>query len=316
MMPDLLMKIPSAGALIALSLVFNFVTANGQETQISLAEFKKEHQTKLLRKEKIGAPVAEPPAGVFEQVSYEAPLGKMAAYISPDPKDGKKHPIIIWRVGGFANSISDSMWEDADPENDQTASQYRKAGVLMMHPSLRGGNENPGFIEGCYGEVEDVLAAAEYAKKLPYVDPEQIYLGGHSVGGTLALLTAAMDKHPFKAVISFGPIHSTSQYGSENVPFDVESEPEIVGRAPIVFLDNITTDTWVIEGTDDGNLEALKHMQENCKNPKVRFVEVPGDHFSVLAPLNEFIAKRIVAASKEGKFTLDAQELKKAAKTE
>lgn len=315
-MPYLLMKTSPVSVWIALAFAFNFVDAFGQETKILLAEFKKEHQTKLLRKEKIGAPVSQPPAGVFEKVAYDTSLGKMAAYISPDPKDGKKHPIIIWRVGGFANSISDGMWEESDPENDQTASQYRQAGVLMMHPSLRGGNENPGFIEGCYGEVEDVLAAAEYAKKLPYVDPEQIYLGGHSVGGTLALLTAAMDKHPFKAVISFGPIHSTAQYGSENVPFDVESEPEIVGRAPIVFLDNITTDTWVIEGSDDGNLEALKHMQENCKNPKVRFIEVPGDHFSVLAPLNEFIAKRIIAASQDGKFTLSAEELKKAAKKE
>lgn len=314
MMPGILMKPFSVSALIALTLVFNLVDGYGQEIEISLAEYKKAHQTKLLRKQKIGVPAPEPPAGVFERVAYDTSLGKMAAYISPDPKDGKKHPIIIWRVGGFANSISDDMWEDADPENDQSASQYRKAGVLMMHPSLRGGNENPGFIEGCYGEVEDVLAAAEYAKKLPYVDPEQIYLGGHSVGGTLALLTAAMDKHPFKAIISFGPIHSTAQYGEENVPFDVESEPEMLGRAPIVFLDKITTDTWVIEGANDGNLEALKHMQENCKNPKVRFIEVPGDHFSILAPLNEFIAKRIVAASQDGKFTLDAVELKKAAK--
>lgn len=299
-------------ALAAISVVAPAKLA-AQENKLSLAGLKKEHKTKLLRQEKIGEPAPEPPAGVLEKVRYEAPLGKMAAYVSPDPKDGKKHPLIIWRVGGFANSIGGGEWEESERDNDQSASQYRKAGVLMMYPSLRGGNDNPGFIEGCYGEVEDVLAAAEYAKKLPYVDPAQIYLGGHSVGGTLALLTAAMDKNPFKAVIAFGPIHSTAHYGQENVPFDAENKLEMVARAPIVFLNTIATDTWVIEGAD-GNIDALNAMKEQNKNPKVRFVEVPGDHFSVLAPLNEVIAKRILAASKDGKFVLNGEELKAATK--
>ena len=31
----------------------------------------------------------------------------------------------------------------------------------MMFPSLRGGNNNPGSKEGFFGEVDDVLAAAD-----------------------------------------------------------------------------------------------------------------------------------------------------------
>lgn len=278
-----------------------------QEEKLSLVGFKKAHQTQLVRKEKIGEPVAEPPKGVLNRVDYETQLGKMAAYVSPDPKDGKKHPLIIWRVGGFANSIGEFMWEEGEPDNDQSAAQYRKAGVLMMYPSLRGGNENPGYIEGCYGEVDDVLAAAEYAKKLPYVDPQQIYLGGHSVGGTLALLVAAMDKNPFKAVIAFGPVHSAIQYGEENMPINVEDKNEMVGRAPIVFLNSIETDTWVIEGKD-GNIEALQLMEKHNQNRKVRFVELPGDHFGILAAANAVVAKRIMAAVADGKFELTAAD--------
>ncbi|HYF36211.1 MAG TPA: prolyl oligopeptidase family serine peptidase [Prosthecobacter sp.] len=304
---------PMAPALI---LLLNCPEAPAQQRKLSLAGFKAEHHTKLVRQEKIGEPVPEPPEGMFDRVGYDTMLGKMAAYVSPDPKDGKKHPIIIWRVGGFANSIGGTEWEKAEPDNDQSAAQYRKAGVLMMYHSLRGGNMNPGFIEGCYGEVEDLLAAAAFAKKLPYVDPEQIYLGGHSVGGTLALLAAAMDKNPFKAVIAFGPIHSTAEYGPKNVPFDVEDKMEIAGRAPVIFLNTIGVDTWVIEGTK-GNVESLRHMRKFSQNPKVRFVEVPGNHFEILAPLNAVVAKRILAAAKadgDGKFLLDEGELKGAMK--
>ena len=74
----------------------------------------------------------------------------------------------------------------------------------MMFPSLRGGNDNPGKKEGFLGEVNDVLAASEFLSRQEYVDPDRIYLGGHSTGGTLALLVAAStDK--YRAVFSFGP---------------------------------------------------------------------------------------------------------------
>src|SRR5215831_21087993 len=127
---------------------------------VSLAEARRGFQTKLARKEKAGEPVPEPPKGVFDLVHYQSPAGKLAAYLTPDPKDGKKHPAIVWITGGDCNTIGE-VWEEAPPENDQTASAYRKAGIVMMFPSLRGGNDNPGLKEGFFGEVDDVLAAAD-----------------------------------------------------------------------------------------------------------------------------------------------------------
>lgn len=272
----------------------------------TLEAVKAQVKTKLTREERIGEPAPFPPTKLFDLIHYSAPPGKLAAYVSPDPGDGKKHPLIIWRVGGFANSISDLHWTPQESDNDQSASQYRLAGVLTMYPSLRGGNDNPGFIECCHGEVEDVLAAAEHAKKLPYVDPAQIYLGGHSVGGTLALLVASMDKSPFKAVFSFGPAHSVVIYGQERLPFDAEDKMELVPRAPVVFLNHIKTDVWVMEGSE-GNIDALKLMKERTKNAKIRFWEAAGDHFSILAPINEVIARQIIQADKspDKTFTLD-----------
>jgi hypothetical protein len=71
-------------------------------------------------------------------VKYESPVGKLSAYLTPDPKDGKMHPAIIWITGGDCNTI-DEVWRDMPADNDQTASVYRKAGIVMMYPSLRGG---------------------------------------------------------------------------------------------------------------------------------------------------------------------------------
>lgn len=62
--------------------------------------------------------------------------------------------------------------------------------MAMLFPTLRGGNDNPGQREYFWGEVQDVAAAILQAAQLPYVDPARIYLGGHSTGATLALLTA------------------------------------------------------------------------------------------------------------------------------
>src|SRR5437879_2540810 len=56
--------------------------------------------------------VDQPPPQVFRVVQYEAPVGKLAAYLTPDPKDGKKRPAIIWITGGDCNSIGE-VWNPA-----------------------------------------------------------------------------------------------------------------------------------------------------------------------------------------------------------
>ena len=190
-----------------------------------MSEARQGFKTKLVRQASAKEPLPEPPAGVFRTVQYESPAGKLAAYLTPDPHDGKKHPAIIWIVGGDCNSIGE-VWEDAPESNDQTAAAYRKAGIVMMFPSLRGGNENPGAKEGFFGEVDDVLAAADYLGKQEFVDPHRIYLGGHSTGGTLVLLVAECSDR-FRAVFSFGPVDNVAGYPPQYLPFDTASSREI-----------------------------------------------------------------------------------------
>lgn len=282
-------------ALFVLSLV---TTAAAQVSATSaLVEARRDFKTKLVRQAKTGEPADAPPKGVLNLIRYPAPLGQNAAYVSPSPGDGKKHPAIIWIVGGFSNSIGDFAWEPADPKNDQSAAGFRAAGVITLYPSLRGGNDNPGVKETFYGEVDDVLAAVTYLASLDYVDPSRIYLGGHSTGGTLALLVAEAGSMHFRAVFSLGPVEDVVGYGAEVLTFDLGDPREGRLRAPMRWLNDIQCPTYVFEGSaKPGNLDSLLALRRASRNPRVLFAARNGrDHFSIIAPLVTQLARSIVA---------------------
>jgi alpha/beta superfamily hydrolase len=264
-----------------------------EEHEPTLPEARRGFKTKLIRRETDGSPVDKPPQGMFRRLRYESPAGKLAAYLSPDPGDGRKHPAIIWIFGGFSNGIGATAWEEQPAKNDQSASAFRKAGIIMMHPSFRGGHDNPGVKEGFFGEVDDVLAARDYLAKQEYVDPERIYLGGHSTGGTLALLVAeCSDK--FRAVFSFGPVDDVTNYGAKRVPFDIDNKREAALRAPERWLHSIHCPTFVFEGRG-GNIDSLEHMARSSDNHNLHFFPIDGaDHFSILAPASQLIASKIL----------------------
>lgn len=240
------------------------------------------------------APPEKPPEGVFQLVKYPSPIGEMHAYISPPPKEkGARLPMVIYKLGGFSNAIGDVAWEPSPANNDQSGAQFRAAGLLMMYPSLRGAHDNPGQPEGLFGEVDDMLAAITYARTLDYVDPERVYLVGHSTGATLALLTAAaLPKGALAEVIAYGPVTRVSLYGQDSVPFDINNREESSMRSPVDWLDDIAVKTTIIEG-EFGNLDSAKHIDVITDNPfiEVRLLE-DKDHFEYLAEENAQAAKR------------------------
>ena len=262
----------------------------------SLVEARKEYPTHLTRQESQAEAPAVPPAGVFELVKYPAPAGDLAAYLSPDPKDGKKHRTIVWVVGGFGNDIGDTAWVPAKPSNDQSARAFREAGIIMMYSSFRGGHNNVGNKEGFFGEVDDLLAAVDYLSKQAYVDPARIYLGGHSTGGTMALL-AAESSDRFRAVFAFGPVATVATYGRQQLLYDPADKRETMLRSPGYWLGAIKNPTFVMEGTEKpSNIASLNLLVKISKNPQIHFNPVRGaSHFSVLAPITKLLAQKILA---------------------
>ena len=278
----------------------------------SLAEARRGFTTRIVRRDSTNEPVRQPPPNLFRIVRYDSPVGKLAAYLTPDPKDGKKHPAIVWITGGDCNSIDEGCWKEGPPSNDQSANAYRKAGIVMMFPALRGGNDNPGTKESFLGEVDDVIAAADYLRKQEFIDPDRIYLGGHSTGGTLVLLTAECTDR-FRAVFSFGPVENVAGYGPEYLPFDQSNPLEVELRSPGPWLSCVRSPVFVLEGTNQGNLQSLQAMARASTNPNLHFLPVRrASHFSILAPVNRLIAEKILRDDGPTcKLTLTEDELNK-----
>ena len=262
----------------------------GQQTLVGA---KQTFTTNIISSGEPFGPPDSPTGSMFDLVQYQSPVGALSAYVTRDPGDGQKHPAIVWITGGDCNSIGD-VWSPQDRSNDQSAAAFRNAGMVMMFPSLRGGNDNPGQREGFYGEVDDILAATDHLAALPYVDPAQIYLGGHSTGGTLVMLVACTSSR-YKAIFSLGPVAAAIHYGGEYVYCDLLNEKEMALRAPILWLHCVQSPMYVFEGEQGNWYGSIDLMAGQNTNPQVQFFMAPGhDHFSVIAPLNERLAQQIV----------------------
>lgn len=305
------MNIKKAGLIMMLLSLF-LVSCAQKEERESFAEAHDAFETKLVKLDSDQDEIPAPPEGVFDLVKYPSKVGDLAAYVSSDPGDGQKHPLIIWVVGGWGNGIDGFPWSYPYWDNDQTASAFWRAGVMTMYPSFRGGSGNPGYYETLFGEVDDIAAAYKYAQSLPYVDPDRIYLGGHSTGGTRALL-AAEYTDSFRAVFCFGAVDEVKYHNNSQFTFDTSNQEEFVMRSPIYWLEDVKTPTFVIEGIE-GNSSSVKKIQEKSANEAISCYIVDGaDHFSVLAPITELLAQKILSdTGEEINISITQEELHKA----
>ncbi|QRY79958.1 prolyl oligopeptidase family serine peptidase [Pseudomonas sp. PDNC002] len=289
------------------------LSADSNPKSNALAQARKAFATQVNLGHLSNDPVEVPPDPSLKLITYPSAVGKLPAYLSADPGDGKRHPAIIWITGGDANSIGD-VWSQQPADNDQSASAYRAAGIITMYPSLRGGNSNPGHTEGFYGEVDDVIAAADFLAQQPYVDPQRIYLGGHSTGGVLTLLTAESSSR-FRATFSFGPraFGSGSPTFFSKVDLMKLAPQEIRLRAPILWLSSIKTPVFVIEGIEGMSYD-LEQMRGASENPHVHFIRIAGaDHFSGLGASNRVIARKVLEdTGPTSQISLSAEDIEKA----
>jgi dipeptidyl aminopeptidase/acylaminoacyl peptidase len=242
------------------------------------------------------------PGGMFDLVQYRSEVGPLWAYVTPDPRDGRRRPAVLWAHGGFGGIAGGWLWDSVDRENDQTASAFREAGFVLMAPSWRGENDNPGRFELFYGEVNDLLWALEHLRSLPYVDPNRVYVAGHSTGGTMALL-AAEASPKIRAAFSFGGAPDVTRVvadgsGYGNTPFDYRNTRESQLRSPIYFLRCLQTPTFYFEGEESAyppDAERMEELATRFGKPFRAFTVQGGDHFTILHPLTRLVAAKIAA---------------------
>lgn len=279
----------------------------------TLEEAHKNFKTKIIDEQETefvadGKPAIPPKSSKFELINYPTKLGEMPAYITPKPNDGKKYPVIIYLNGGFGGIGNNEFdWDEEAPKNNyQRAGAFKRDEFVLVIPSARAENANPGKYEMFYGEIEDLEDARKYVASLPYVDPNRIYLVGHSTGGTKALLLSEYSKG-FRAVFALGALPDffwaevqPHEYGG--VPFDVTDPREIAVRSSFRYIRSITAPTFHFEGSENHHEKLFGPMQKAADKYKIPFKEYKiegGDHFNIIYPLTTVIAEKILADTGE-----------------
>ena len=223
---------------------------------------------------------SNPPRGVKE-VEFASGGLILKAWLTAPPDDGNKHPAVVYLHGGWAFGGRD--WQDAG--------QFAKAGFVVMMPMLRAENGNPGNYQGFLGEVDDAIAAGNYLTKLDFVDPENVFLVGHSVGAVNAALASMMPSE-FKATAAFSG-HMEIRDWPSTFPsafiFDVSNEREISVRNPMEFTHSLQIPINLYVERDGGPLENNRvfKRQANMAGRKCDVFEVAGDHMTMVSPAAE-----------------------------
>ena len=271
---------------LALGLAWLTITAGclptsaglGQKTDDS-AVLRESFQTQLSQRgpsPQAGETLATP-AGAMP-VEYVSGGHKLQAYVDLDPGDGQQRPAVLFLHGGFAFGEGD--WEMPQP--------FRDAGYVVMVPILRGENGQPGDFSLFYDEVADVLAAAEVLAQQPHVDPQRIYLAGHSAGGSLAAL-AAQASSRFRAAASLSgslDMQNLAEMQPELIVFP-PSLPELEMRSAVVYAASFKCPVRLYYGSDEGWAKDESDRAASFATAHGRDVEaiqVPGDHFSSVPP--------------------------------
>jgi len=252
---------------------------NDHSFGVDLAEARRGFTTKLNRRGPAPQEFEEatPPAGVKE-VLYTSGELKLKAWLSEDPGQGKTRPAVVYLHGGWSFAPMD--WQDAAPFVD--------AGFVVMMPMLRSENGNPGVYEGFYGEVDDAIAAGRFVSELSYVDKDNVFVAGHSVGGLLAVLTAMMPSNykASAALSAYLDMASWSEFEHpSHVIFDTTNPEEIRLRNPMAFPASLRIPLILYAergGMDEINAAFVARAKTAGKPCELLVTQ--GDHMSMVAP--------------------------------
>jgi dienelactone hydrolase len=131
---------------------------------------------------------------------------------------------------GVGATREERMLESPEPFL-RSAAAFAERGYAVVMPLRRGfGATGGGYAEspGACGDPDfrhgeraastDVLAAYQFAQKLPYVDPTRMILAGQSAGGVVSLYAASESPPGLQAVIAFAAGRGADAAGQPGVP--------------------------------------------------------------------------------------------------
>jgi dipeptidyl aminopeptidase/acylaminoacyl peptidase len=213
----------------------------------------------------------------------------------PDYQPGRRYPTILRLHGGPVYQFSHEFMPDWQA--------YAAAGFVVVAPNPRGSSgRGLDFSRAIYADwghrdVEDVLAAVDYAVGQGIADPARLGVGGHSYGGILTNYVIASDARFKAAVSSAGSSNASAMYGHDMYVRDLEFELGVPWKNreayervsyPFLHADRIRTPTLFYCAQQDFNVPCLgaEQMYQALRSQDVptQLVIFPGENHSLTVP--------------------------------
>ena len=131
------------------------------------------------------------------------------------------------------------------------------------------------------------MAAGEYVAKLPYVDPDRVFLVGYNIGGILTTL-ASMVPSPYRAAAAFDADLEMKAWARQEGPhiivFDRNNAEEVRLRDPYSFVSSLRIpltlySTRSVEPRNRDFVNLARNRNKTCE-----YVPVVGNLTTMLGP--------------------------------
>ena len=186
----------------------------------------------------------------------------------PDYVSGRRYPAILWIHGGPNGQDQHELVPESycpPLERQMLAAQ----GYVVLAVNYRGstgrGAQFARSIEADWGhkEVEDLLAAVDYAVSHGIADPSRLGIGGWSYGAILTDYTIAHDTRFKAAIAGAGSGSQVGMWGLDEYALQYNSELGFPWKSPALYMklsyplfhaDRIRTPTLFLGGDKDFNV--------------------------------------------------------------
>jgi dipeptidyl aminopeptidase/acylaminoacyl peptidase len=198
----------------------------------------------------------------FSKVKYRSRAGDMdvPAYLfTPLAKRGARgHAAMVWVHGGVHGDWNEAMLP--------FVKEAVQRGYVIITPDYRGSN---GYGAAHYNaidyggkELDDVMAAYDYLKTLPYVDPERLVVFGGSYGGFMTLIAATKKPDLWRAAVAWvgiSDLHRLYEKSMEHFKYyfreqmgDPETDRALWrDRSAIEFAERLRAKLLMVHGVND-----------------------------------------------------------------
>ena len=215
------------------------------------------HNSRWLKERKLSA---------YEPHSLVSKEGLTVDYWTVKPANfdpAKKYPLLVEIHGGPS-----AMWGPGEATTWHELQFFAARGyaIVFSNPRGSGGSgrdfQRANFRDWGVGPASDVLAAADFAAKEPYIDKQRQVITGGSYGGYLTAWIVGHDQR-FKAAIAVRGVYDLATfYGEGNAwfllplyfggfPWQKDVRPILDRESPLSYVENIKTPLLIKHGDTD-----------------------------------------------------------------